>query len=87
MAAGKVSSLTAHRALDHNRLRVILCCKNWATFSDSILIACITDYSVARPRRSHHARMTGSHLDSAISAYKTDMNQIMLLFSLYLKTK
>jgi hypothetical protein len=61
MAAGKVSSLTAHRALDHNRLGVILCCENWAAFSNSILHilykGVVTIKSTTSPG---HAPMTGS---------------------------
>jgi hypothetical protein len=42
---------------------------------------------VARPRRSHHTHMTSSLLDLATSAYKNGMVKVMLLTSLYLKTK
>jgi hypothetical protein len=62
MAAGKVSSLTAHRALDHNRLGVILCCENWAAFSDSILHILYTGVTIKTTTSPGHAPMTGSTL-------------------------
>jgi hypothetical protein len=80
------SVLSALPYSESQRTRSICAAKTWQLFL-TLLIAYITDYSVARPRRSHHACMTGSYLDSALPAYKTGMNQVMLLPLLYLMTK
>jgi hypothetical protein len=88
MAAGKVSALTTHRALDHNRLKEVFVLRQTGQLFLTILYFLYTSVTIKATASPCHAPMTGSTTPRlAPPSYKGGHEKNMHHTRLYLTTK